>query len=324
MQFFSLVLTLRRHDRRPVNKPGTLIRFGVLALVWGSSFLWIKIALTGLSPVQIAVVRTALGAAVIVALVHARGHRLPRSRKAWGHLAFAALFGNVIPFILFAVGEKTVDSGVAGVINSTTPLWTLAIGLLLGFEKQRGGARLAGLVLGFVGTLLIFAPWERSGLASWGALACLAAAASYAVAYVYIGRTLSGQGLTSMQLSSTQLVIGTGLTALVVPVAGLQPVHLSLAAVVAVAVLGVFGTGVAFVINYRLIEDEGPTNATTVGYLLPVVSVLLGAAFLGEALSVRVVAGMVVVLFGIALTRRRPVTAVAPVDTRQVEPVTLK
>ena len=307
-----------------MNKPGTLIRFGVLALVWGSSFLWIKIALAGLSPVQIAVVRTALGAAVIVALVHARGHRLPRSRKAWGHLAFAALFGNVIPFILFAVGEKTVDSGVAGVINSTTPLWTLAIGLLLGFEKQRGGARLAGLVLGFVGTLLIFAPWERSGLASWGALACLAAAASYAVAYVYIGRTLSGQGLTSMQLSSTQLVIGTGLTALVVPVAGLQPVHLSLAAVVAVAVLGVFGTGVAFVINYRLIEDEGPTNATTVGYLLPVVSVLLGAAFLGEALSIRVVAGMVVVLFGIALTRRRPVTAVAPVDTRPGEPITLK
>ena len=307
-----------------MNKPGTLIRFGVLALVWGSSFLWIKIALTGLSPVQIAVVRTALGAAVIVALVHARGHRLPRSRKAWGHLAFAALFGNVIPFILFAVGEKTVDSGVAGVINSTTPLWTLAIGLLLGFEKQRGGARLAGLVLGFVGTLLIFAPWERSGLASWGALACLAAAASYAVAYVYIGRTLSGQGLTSMQLSSTQLVIGTGLTALVVPVAGLQPVHLSLPAVIAVVILGVFGTGVAFVINYRLIEDEGPTNATTVGYLLPVVSVLLGAAFLGEALNVRVVAGMVVVLFGIALTRRRPVTAVAPVDTRPGEPITLK
>jgi drug/metabolite transporter (DMT)-like permease len=307
-----------------VNKPGTLIRFGVLALVWGSSFLWIKIALTGLSPVQIAVVRTGLGAAVIVALVYARGHRLPRSRQAWLHLSVAALFGNVIPFILFAVGERTVDSGVAGVINSTTPLWTLAIGLLLGFEKQRGGARLAGLVLGFVGTLLIFAPWQRAGLASWGALACLAAAASYAVAYVYIGRTLSGQGLTSMQLSSTQLVIGTGLTALVVPVAGLQPVHLNAAALLAVAILGVFGTGIAFIINYRLIEDEGPTNATTVGYLLPVVSVLLGAAFLGEALNLRVVAGMVVVLFGIALTRRRPVTAVAPVDTRPAQPVTLK
>lgn len=307
-----------------VNKPGTVIRFGVLALVWGSSFLWIKIALTGLSPVQIAVVRTALGAAVILALVYARGHRLPRSRQAWGHLAVAALFGNVIPFILFAVGEQTVDSGVAGVINSTTPLWTLAIGLLLGFEKQGGGARLAGLVLGFVGTLLIFAPWQGAGLASWGALMCLGAAASYAVAYVYIGRTLSGQGLTSMQLSSTQLVIGTGMTALIVPVAGLQPVHLNPAAIIAVAVLGVFGTGVAFIINYRLIEDEGPTNATTVGYLLPVVSVLLGAAFLGEALNARVVAGMVVVLFGIALTRRRPVTAVAPLDTRPVQSVTLK
>jgi drug/metabolite transporter (DMT)-like permease len=307
-----------------VNKPGTLIRFGVLALVWGSSFLWIKIALTGLSPVQIAFVRTALGAAVILVLAYARGHRLPRTRAAWGHLSVAALFGNLIPFVLFAVGEKTVDSGVAGVLNSTTPLWTLGLGLLLGFEKQRGGARMMGLMLGFAGTLLIFAPWEKAGLASWGALACLTAAASYAVAYVYIGRTLSGQGLSSLQLSSSQLVAATGLTALAVPVGGLQQVHLNANALIAVGILGVFGTGLAFVINYRLIEDEGPTNATTVGYLLPVVSVLLGATFLGESLNVRVVVGMVVVLVGVALTRRSPVIAVVPVDTRPVPSATLK
>jgi drug/metabolite transporter (DMT)-like permease len=222
------------------------------------------------------------------------------------------------------VGEKTVDSGVAGVLNSTTPLWTLGLGLLLGFEKQRGGARMMGLMLGFAGTLLIFAPWEKAGLASWGALACLTAAASYAVAYVYIGRTLSGQGLSSLQLSSSQLVAATGLTALAVPVGGLQQVHLNANALIAVGILGVFGTGLAFVINYRLIEDEGPTNATTVGYLLPVVSVLLGATFLGESLNVRVVVGMVVVLVGVALTRRSPVIAVVPVDTRPVPSATLK
>ncbi|MFD3522310.1 DMT family transporter [Streptomyces sp. NPDC058653] len=307
-----------------MNKPATLIRFGALALVWGSSFLWIKIALTGFSPVQIAVIRIGLGAAVVVALLYARGHRLPRSRKAWGHLAVVALFANVIPFILFAVGERTVDSGIAGVINSTTPLWTLAIGLLLGSEKQGGGARLLGLILGFAGTLLIFAPWHQAGLASWGALACLAAAVSYAVAYVYIGRSLSRFGLTAMQLSSAQLVVGTGLTALVVPVAGMQLVHLNAAALIAVAVLGVFGTGIAFVINYRLIEDEGTTNATTVGYLLPVVSVLLGAAFLREALTVRVVVGMAVVLFGVALTRHRPIVEIASVVTRPASLAAMK
>ncbi|MEU5691247.1 EamA family transporter [Actinosynnema sp. NPDC020468] len=286
---------------------------GVLALLWGSSFLWIKIALTGFSPVQLAFVRTVLGAVVLVAMVHTRGQRLPGDRKVWGHLVIAAAFGNVIPFVLFAVGEQTVDSGVAGVLNATTPLWTLAFGLVLGYERNRGATRIAGLLLGFVGTLLIFAPWEKAGLAGWGALACLAAAACYAVSYTYIGRTLSGRGLTSIQLASAQLVTASGLSLLVLPAGGLGEPHLTWQALVAIAVLGVLGTGVAFVINYRLIEDEGPTNTTSVGYLLPVVSVLLGAVFLGEGLNLRVVAGMVVVLVGVALSRKQPATAVVPI-----------
>ncbi|MDU0291670.1 DMT family transporter [Saccharothrix longispora] len=290
---------------------------GVLALLWGSSFLWIKIALTGLSPVQIALARTVLGAGVLVVLLRVGGQRLSRDRAVWGHLALAAVFGNVVPFVLFAVGEQTVDSGVAGVLNATTPLWALAIGLVLGTERGGGAVRLVGLALGFAGTLLIFAPWERAGLASWGALACLLAAASYAVSYSYVGRTVAGRGSTPLQLSATQLVAASGLTALVVPAGGLQPVHLDWRPLVAVAVLGVFGTGVAFALNYRLIQDVGATDATTVGYLLPVVSVLLGAAFLGEALDARVVLGMVVVLVGVALTRKR--RAPAPgVPTREL------
>ena len=300
-----------------MNRPGTLIRMGVLALLWGSSFLWIKIALTGLSPVQIALARTVLGAGVLVVLLRVGGQRLSRDRAVWGHLALAAVFGNVVPFVLFAVGEQTVDSGVAGVLNATTPLWALAIGLVLGTERGGGAVRLVGLALGFAGTLLIFAPWERAGLASWGALACLLAAASYAVSYSYVGRTVAGRGSTPLQLSATQLVAASGLTALVVPAGGLQPVHLDWRPLVAVAVLGVFGTGVAFALNYRLIQDVGATDATTVGYLLPVVSVLLGAAFLGEALDARVVLGMVVVLVGVALTRKR--RAPAPgVPTREL------
>lgn len=282
---------------------GTLVRMGLLALLWGSSFLWIKLALHGLNPVQITVARCALGALVVVVLCYSARHKLPREPRVWGHLVVAAFFGNALPFALFGIGERTVDSGVAGVINSTTPLWALLIGILIGTERTLKPVRLAGLLLGFGGTLLIFAPWQQAGLASWGSLAILAAAASYAVSYTYIGRTLSGRGVAPIALSAAQLLTATGLSALALPVGGFHTVDLTPAVLIAIGVLGVFGTGFAFAINYRLIADEGPTNATTVGYLLPVVSVLLGAAFLGEGITVRVVLGMVVVLIGVGMTR---------------------
>src|SRR5882724_6677490 len=168
---------------------GTLIRMGVLALLWGSSFVWIKLALRAFSPGQIA-----FGPIVLVVLCYAGGKRLPRDRKIWAHLVIAAVFGNAVPFFLFGVGERTVDSGVAGVLNATTPLWALLIGVLMRHERKLLSIRMLGLVLGFAGTLLIFAPWQAHGLASWGALAILAAAASYAVSYTYIGMRLSGRG----------------------------------------------------------------------------------------------------------------------------------
>ncbi len=294
----------------------SLVRMGLIALFWGSSFLWIKLALTSLSPIQITFVRSVLGGAVLLVLCYASGQRLPRGRRIWGHLVVAAFFGNALPFLLFAVGELTVPSGVAGMINSTTPLWALLIGILIGTERDLRPVRVAGLGLGFAGTLLIFAPWAAGDLVSWGALAILAAAVSYAISYTYIGRHLSGRGGAPLALSAAQILTATGITALAVPVDGLQPVHLHVSAVVAVVVLGVFGTGFAFALNYRLIADEGATQAATVGYLLPVVSVLLGALVLGEDLNPRVIAGMVVVLAGVAMTRvrrRTPLLDLEPV-----------
>ncbi len=276
---------------------------GALALLWGSSFLWIKLALRGLSPMQITLARCALGALVVVVMCYFARVRLPRDRAVWGHLVVAAFFGNALPFALFAIGERTVDSGVAGVLNATTPLWALMIGVAIGTERGLRPVRLGGLLLGFGGTLLIFAPWQRSGLASWGALAILAAAASYAVAYTYIGRTLSGQGTAPIALSAAQLLTATGLSAVALPAGGFAPMHLSPTVLISIVVLGVFGTGFAFAINYRLLADEGPTNATTVGYLLPVVSVLLGAVVLGGDLNLRIILGMAVVLIGVGMTR---------------------
>jgi drug/metabolite transporter (DMT)-like permease len=280
------------------------VRMAALALLWGSAFLWIKLALEhGLSPAQVTIARCALGAATLLVLALRAGQRLPRARAVWGHLLVAALFCNALPFALFSIGEQTVDSGVAGVLNATTPLWSLLIGILLGTDRGLPPVRLTGLALGFAGTVLIFAPWHRSGLLSWGALALLGAAASYAVAFAYMARHLTGhQG--PLAVSAAQLLTATGWSALALPAAG--PLEADATALVAVTALGILGTGVTFYLNYRLIADEGPTTAATVGYLLPVVSVALGALVLGEDVGVRVIAGMAVVLVGVGLTRRRP------------------
>ncbi|QIB44863.1 DMT family transporter [Streptomyces aureoverticillatus] len=280
------------------------MRIAVLALLWGSSFLWIKLALAGgLAPLHVTVVRCALGAAVLLVLARVARQRLPRGRRVWGHLVVAALFCNALPFLLFSIGEQTVDSGVAGVMNATTPLWSLGLGLLLGTERGLGPRRLAGLLLGFGGTLLIFAPWQQSGLASWGAVALLAAAVSYAVAFAYMARHLIGRGTPPLALSAAQLLMATGLTTLGLPASPHTESAPTPTGVLAVVVLGIFGTGLTFHLNSRLIADEGPTAAATVGYLLPVVSVALGAVVLGEEIGARVVGGMVVVLLGVGLTR---------------------
>lgn len=279
----------------------------VLALLWGSGFLWIKVALDhGLSPAHLTLTRCALGTAVLLLLARGAHQRLPRSRALWLHVTVAALFCNAIPFALFALGEQTVDSGIAGVMNATTPLWSLLLGAVLGTDRALHPLRLTGLFLGFAGVLLIFAPWQHDGLTGWGAGALLAAAASYAIAFTYMARHLTPRG-APLAVSAAQLLMATAWTTLALPAAG-PTRHPDGTALLAVTVLGVFSTGLTFYLNYRMIAEEGPTSAATVGYLLPVVSVTLGALVLNETLGARTLAGMAVVLAGVAATRTRPRT----------------
>ena len=199
----------------------SLIRLIVLALIWGSSFLWIKLALRSLSPGEIVVVRLALGALVLYAFLKARGERLPSGVNVWVHLGVAALFANVIPFALFAHGERQVDSAVAGILNATTPLWTVLVAIAVRQEKRPTPAKLAGIVVGFAGTVVIFSPWRHaSQVMSWGGLACLVAAACYGFTFVYMVRFLAGRGLSPLRLAAGQLIAGTAIAAVVLPVTG--------------------------------------------------------------------------------------------------------
>ncbi|MCG3039737.1 DMT family transporter [Streptomyces sp. S1A] len=296
-------------------------RVAVLALLWGSTFLWTDLALRGLSPLQVAFVRCVLGALVLTAACCATGHRMPRGITVWRHITIAAFFCNALPFALFGLGQQTVDSGLAGVLNATTPLWSFVLGLALGSERGFHPVRLAGLLLGFAGTVVILAPWQAAGDTGWGTLAILGAAAGYAVAFTYMGRTLAGRGTPTISLSAAQLVAASGLTAVVMPFGGLGPVDPGPVVLVAAVVLGVLCTAVTFHLTYRIINDEGATNAAVVGYLLPVVSVLLGAVLLGEEPSLRVVLGMAVVLVGVGMTRRNGTPApTAPLVGRRRSP----
>jgi drug/metabolite transporter (DMT)-like permease len=299
---------------------GTLTRLALLALLWGSSFLWIAIALRGFSPVQIVLARLALGAIVLVIIVNARGLRLPTSGRVWLHLTVAAVFANAIPYTLFAIGEQHVTSSVAGVLNATTPLWTLVIAFATGHERRISTPKLVGFVVGLAGTLLIFSPWESgSQIASLGGLACLGAAASYGVSYVYMDRYLARRGLPPLVLSAGQLIAAVVLLAIVLPFAGLQPIHMRWDAIAALTVLGRLGTGIAYILNYRLITDEG-TTASVVTYLLPIVAVILGAAILNDHITVQIIGGMLIVLIGVAITRRDRLVHRAGTDLRKALP----
>lgn len=268
-----------------------------LACLWGSGFLWIKIGLEGFSPIQITLMRMALGAAVLVSILRIRGLGLPAGWATWGHLAVAALFGNAIPYLLFGIGEETVSSATAGVINASTPLWTVLL-TVLAYRSGRSARQNAwSLALGFAGVLLIFSPWRYgSEIASWGGLACLAAAFSYGVSYVYIGRFLARKQLGALSMAAGQLICATAITLAMVPMLGWSSPQWDAAPVLAVIVLGAFGTGIAYVLNYRIITDDGPTAASIVVYLLPVVAVILGMAVLGERPELQAIAGMIIVL----------------------------
>ncbi|MGY0230902.1 DMT family transporter [Longispora urticae] len=289
---------------------GSVFRLAGLALIWGSSFLLIAIGLRSFSPIQVVLGRMVFGAGVLLLFVWLTGRRLPRDRMLWVHLAVVSVIANVLPFLLFAVGETEVSSGIAGVLNATTPLWTLLVGYASGHDRRVTALRLAGVILGFVGVLLIFSPWKSgSEAASWGGLACLTAAALYGVTFIYMDRFIVRRGVESVVLSASQLAVGAVLTLPLLPfLGGLRAPEWHWGPFLAIVALGAVGTGVAYVLNYRLVADEGPT-ASVVTYLLPVVAVLLGYVLLQEPLSLQVIGGMVIVLFAVALVRRPTVPA---------------
>jgi drug/metabolite transporter (DMT)-like permease len=164
----------------------------------------------------------------------------------------------------------------------------------------------AGLIVGFAGAALIFSPWQTaSGLFSAGGLECLAASVSYAISYLYMDRFLARRGISAIVLSACQLAAAALMLAIALAVSGVRIPQVTAQSGAAIAVLGIVGTGIAYVLNYQIIASDGATVASTVTYLLPVVAIVLGVLFLHENVTATTLGGIALVLAGVALVRRQ-------------------
>jgi drug/metabolite transporter (DMT)-like permease len=283
------------------------LRFAGLSLIWGFSFLLIKVGTTGYAPLQVTFGRLVFGTAVLAAAMAVKRERLPRGRRTWAHLAVAAFLLNALPFSLFAYSELTIPSTLAGICNATSPLWGMALSLVALSEDRPTRVRVAGLGIGFLGVLTVLGAWQGfHGLDATGTAMALLASLSYPVGWIYVRRTLAGAGNSSLSMTGAQLLLATVQLAVVTPLFTALPTHFPVVPLLAIAALGALGTGLAVLIQYGLVAEVGPTTAQMVTYFIPVIATAAGVAVLGESLSWSTPVGAVIVLAGAALTQVRP------------------
>ncbi|MCH7710067.1 MAG: EamA family transporter [Proteobacteria bacterium] len=289
--------------------PGTrdFVLLIALSLIWGSAFALIKIAVVTIPPISLATARVAVAAVTLLIILRLLGESLPADLRQWGRFAAIGMLGNGLPFVLIGYGELRVDSGLAAILIGTMPVFTVAFATLFRVERGLTWRRGLGLALGFAGLLVLVGPAALGGLGDDGGahLAIVAAAASYAAMAVY-----------AMRLSQTTsiVVLGAGTmvasTAIMVPVALVIDAPWTLApaaeALGAVFILGLVATGFATLIFFKLLASAGATFASTINYLIPVIGVVLGVAWLGESIGVTELAAMALILSGVVLVRSGP------------------
>jgi drug/metabolite transporter (DMT)-like permease len=282
------------------------LRFGALSLIWGFSFLLIKVGTQGYAPFQVTLGRLVFGTAVLAGAMAVRRERLPRGVRTWAHLTVAAFLLNALPFSLFAYSELTIPSTLAGICNATSPLWGMALSLVALSEDRPTRVRVAGLGIGFLGVLTVLGAWQGfTGLDATGTTMALTASLSYPVGWIYVRRTLAGSSHSNLSLTGAQLLLATAQLAVVTPLFTSLPTRFPALPLLAVAALGALGTGLAVLVQYGLVAEVGPTTAQMVTYFIPVIATAAGVAVLGESLTWSTPVGAVIVLAGAALTQVR-------------------
>lgn len=277
-----------------------------LGLVWGCSFLFIEKGLNFLTPYGVAFGRCALGALTLIILLKARRLHLPKERGTWFKLWIVSLLLNSIPGVLFARAQEEVTSILAGIINATTPLLTLLVMVIAFREEKVSLNQVFGLGVGAIGILVVFGAWNGLGENSLVAiLILLLAVLCYGISFPYAKRNIIPLNLPSEVLATTQLILASLTLLPLYLFDGLKQAELTPVPMLAMLALGIFGSGFAYIWNFKVIKEAGSAVASTVTYITPVVAVFMGLIFLKEPLTWNEPFGGVIVLLGAAISQNR-------------------
>lgn len=277
-----------------------------LGIVWGCSFIFIKLGLEFLTPFGVAFGRCALGAITLLIALKVMGLRLPRERNIWRHLWVVSLLLNVIPGILFALAQTEVTSILAGIINAVTPLMTMLAIMIAFRDEQLQRHQIIGLILGFIGVLIVFGAWNGLGSNPWWAIgALLLAVACYGISFPYSRKNVLPLKLKPEVMAATQLVAATFTLLPFFLFDGISQYEYRIGPVLGMLCLGIFGSGFAYIWNFKIMSAAGSTIASSVTFVTPVVAVIVGIIFLGEKITWNEPVGGLVVVISAAIAQGR-------------------
>jgi drug/metabolite transporter (DMT)-like permease len=291
-----------------------------LALIWGAAFFFISVAVHAIAPLTYVWLRLSIAAAGLWLFLWWSGDRIALPLSVWGSILLLALLNNALPFTLFGWGQTHIASGLASILNATTPIWGVVVAHLFTHDERMSPRKIAGILLGIGGVATMIGPSLLSNLGSsaLAQLACVAASLSYALAAVW-ARRFRRMGLPPMAVTTGQLTAGAAIMlpiALVVdqpwtaPFPGFGPLA-------ALSALALICTGFAYVLYFRLIDSAGATNALLVTLLVPPTAILLGALFLSEALAPQDFLGLLLIALGLAAIDGRLFSALRPARLRR-------
>jgi drug/metabolite transporter (DMT)-like permease len=278
-----------------------------MALIWGASFLFMKVALDGVSFTQVAWSREILGALTLGVIMIIGRHRLPREPIVWLHFLVIGITNCVIPHLLFVWAEQSVSTGLAAIYNSVTPLATAVLAALVFRVERLARMQVVGVLVGVLGVIVIIGPWRLASLAGdfYGQLACIGAAVSYGIAIGYMRKFVSRRPISGTSVAFMTVGMAAAVMIALTPFIAIGPVTLTLPVVGSLVLLGALGTGLAYIWNIGVLRAWGPTSVSTVTYVIPVVAVILGVVILHETFSWNEPVGAVLVLVGILVTQQR-------------------
>lgn len=277
-----------------------------LGLVWGCSFIFIKLGLEFLTPFGVAFGRCALGALTLLIVVKLKKINLPKDKSTWRKLWVVAMLLNVAPGILFAYAEVHVTSVLAGIINATTPLATLIVMLIAFREEKLKSEQVYGLLIGGFGVMVVLGIWQGIGDNQLtGVIALLIAVSCYGISFPYSKRNIIPLGLKPEAAATAQLVMAAITLLPLYLYDGISQDYYRPATFFAMLALGILGSGFAYIWNFSIIAAAGSSIASSVTYLTPVVAVFVGWLFLGETITWHEPVGALLVILGAAISQGR-------------------